>query len=128
MTGILDDLEAAVLEGAGISSSVRWGNNAVAVAPDGQGGDSDSSETTQELGVVHVARDDTHRRHVGFRASGLRGGHGRRVDIETIGVVPGVFGHTSCVEGEEVADGVILDIDAGAVDHDEAGDEAGAIA
>jgi hypothetical protein len=51
-----------------------------------------------------------------------------RVDVEAIGVVEGVFGDALGVEGEEIADRLIVDIDADGVEPDEAADASGVIA
>src|SRR5258708_2937798 len=127
MSRVLDHLQAAVLERAGESGSVGGRHDAVAFAPDDEGRDPDPCKSAYQLGVVHLAGDDAHRRHVAFRASGLLGRHGRGVDVETIGVVPGVLRDASCVEGEEVADGVSVDVDADGIDEDETADPAGAV-
>src|SRR5216684_4035550 len=128
MPGVLYDLEPAVAERVRVGGAVGGGNDAVAVAPDGQDGDPDSRHAAHELGVVHAPGDGAHRCHVGLGTSGLFGRHIRRVHVKTIGVVPGVFGHASCVEGKEVADRVTIDADADGVDQDETGDQAGAVA
>jgi hypothetical protein len=76
---------------------------------------------------VRVAGQHAHRRHVRLPPCELLGGDRRRIDVETIAVVIRVVGDAACVEREEVADRLALDVDTEGVDEDEAADPLAAI-
>jgi hypothetical protein len=126
VSGLLDDLKAGVSERGGVGRAVCGRDDAIALAPDDEGGDPDASEAAQERGVVHVrvTGHNAHRGHVGLLARRLLGRQRRRVDVETVGVVEGILRQAAGIKGEDIADGFTVDRDANRVNQDEAGDEA----